>query len=210
MSRVIRSTKLWLVGAAVAAVCLAGTAYATIPGGDGVIHGCYSKSGGALRVIDASVTNCKAGETSLSWSERGLPGPAGPQGEQGEQGEPGEQGEQGESGPPGPQGPAGNDSTKTAAGAINPDGSSQAATDDFTVKRLGEGHYRITFAPGTFASHPAVTVMPVGAPPRYVLSMGIAGDATAGFEAEYQFVSIDTDQPIDTLHSFVATPFTQG
>jgi hypothetical protein len=155
----------------------------------------------------ASVTTCKAGETSLDWSERGVPGPAGPKGEQGQQGV---QGEQGESGPPGPQGPAGNDSTKTAAAAINPDGSSQAATDDFTVERLGEGHYRITFAPGTFASAPAVTVMPVGAPPRFVLGMLITGDAAAGFEAEYQFASVDTDQPIDTLHTFVATPFTQG
>jgi hypothetical protein len=94
MSRIIRSTKFWLVGAVVAA-SLAGTAYATIPGGDGVIHGCYMKSGGTLRVIDASVTKCKSTETSLDWSQRGLPGPqgdpgpAGPQGEQGEPGAPG-------------------------------------------------------------------------------------------------------------------------
>jgi hypothetical protein len=94
MSRIIRSTRFWLVGAALA-VGLAGTAYATIPGGDGVIHSCYAKSGGALRVIDASVTNCKSGETSLNWSQQGLPGPPGPQGEKGEQGEPG---------PPGPAG----------------------------------------------------------------------------------------------------------
>jgi hypothetical protein len=33
-----------------------GVAFATIPGSDGVIHGCYAKSGGALRVIDGSVT----------------------------------------------------------------------------------------------------------------------------------------------------------
>jgi len=56
MSRIIRSTKFWLGGAVVAA-SMAGTAYAAIPGGDGAIHGCYTKSGGTLRVIDASVTN---------------------------------------------------------------------------------------------------------------------------------------------------------
>jgi hypothetical protein len=88
MSRIIRSTKFWLL-AAVAAASLAGTAYATIPGGDGVIHGCYAKSGGTLRVIDASVTNCKSGETALNWSQQGQPGPQGEPGPPGPQGEPG-------------------------------------------------------------------------------------------------------------------------
>jgi hypothetical protein len=94
MSRITRTTRLWLLGA-VASIALAGTAYATIPAGDGVIHGCYAKSGGTLRVIDASVTNCKAGETALNWSQQGVPGPtgepgpAGPQGEQGKPGAPG-------------------------------------------------------------------------------------------------------------------------
>jgi hypothetical protein len=97
MSRIIRSTKFWLVGAVVAA-SLAGTAYATIPGGDGVIHACYTKSGGTLRVIDASVTNCKSGETALNWAQQGLPGP---KGDPGEPGPPGPQGEQGEPGAPG-------------------------------------------------------------------------------------------------------------
>ena len=82
MSRIIRSTKFWLAGAAVA-VGLAGTAYATIPGGDGVIHGCFSKSGGTLRVIDASVTNCKSTETALDWNQQGQPGPKGDPGEPG-------------------------------------------------------------------------------------------------------------------------------
>ena len=94
MSRIIRSAKFWLVGAVVAA-SLAGTAYATIPGGDGVIHACYAKSGGTLRVIDASVTNCKSGETALNWSQQGQPGPKGDPGGPGPAGPPGEQGEPG-------------------------------------------------------------------------------------------------------------------
>jgi hypothetical protein len=97
MSTIIRSTKFWLLAAVVAAG-LAGTAYATIPGGDGVIHGCYAKSGGTLRVIDASVTNCKSGETALNWNQQGQPGP---KGDPGEPGPPGPQGEQGEPGAPG-------------------------------------------------------------------------------------------------------------
>jgi len=94
MTKIIRSTRFWLLGA-VATVALAGTAYATIPGGDGVIHGCYAKSGGTLRVIDASVTNCKAGETALDWSQHGIPGPTG------DRGAPGPAGPQGDPGAPG-------------------------------------------------------------------------------------------------------------
>jgi hypothetical protein len=81
--------------AIIALVAAGGTAYATIPGPDGVIHGCYAKSGGALRVVDAGVTNCKSGETSLNWDQHGS------------QGSTGTTGPQGETGPQGPTGPSG-------------------------------------------------------------------------------------------------------
>jgi hypothetical protein len=211
MNHVTRRLTAGLVVAAAASLA-AGAAYATIPAGDGVIHSCYSKSGGALRVVDASVTNCKLGETSLNWDQHGQPGPQGPQGPagpQGEQGPAGPQGEQGPAGPQGEQGPPGDDSTKTASGAINPDGTSQASTDDFTTERLGDGHYRITFAPGTFASAPTVVVMPVGRP-SWIPSLGVAPDAAGGFVVEYFIAADDTNVPTDTLHAFIATPFTQG
>ena len=89
----------------VAVGCLAlvgGVAYATIPDGGGVIHGCYAKSGGALRVIDNTVTNCKTGETALQWGVQGPQGPQGLQGPQGVQGQQGTQGVQGQQGPMGP------------------------------------------------------------------------------------------------------------
>lgn len=79
----MRSTQRKALAAlvALAAALMAGSvAYATIPSGDGVIHGCYTKSGGSLRVIDSSVTNCKSSETALSWNQAGVPGPPGPQG----------------------------------------------------------------------------------------------------------------------------------
>jgi collagen triple helix repeat protein len=90
--------------AALAALALSGIAYATIPDDNGVIHGCYAKSGGSLRVIDAGVTNCSKSETSLNWNVKGATGPVGPQGAQGAQGA---QGPQGPAGPQGPQGPQG-------------------------------------------------------------------------------------------------------
>jgi hypothetical protein len=47
---------------------------ASIPDAKGVIHGCYMKSGGALSVVDPSVTTCKPGQTSLNWNQRGVTG----------------------------------------------------------------------------------------------------------------------------------------
>ncbi len=60
-------------------VLTGGTAYATIPSGN-VLSACYFKSGGRVRVIDASVTGCKSGETSLAWNVQGPAGADGPQG----------------------------------------------------------------------------------------------------------------------------------
>jgi hypothetical protein len=76
----------------------------------GAIHGRYARSFGSLRVIDASVTNCKAGETSLDWNVQGQQGPQGSQGPNGPAGPGGPQGPQGPTGsqgPAGPQGPSG-------------------------------------------------------------------------------------------------------
>jgi hypothetical protein len=84
-------------------------AYATIPSNN-IIDGCYSRSGGALRVIDGTVTNCSKNETALSWNVQGPQGPTGPQGATGATGPTGPQGPegpQGPAGPTGPQGPAG-------------------------------------------------------------------------------------------------------
>src|SRR5690242_1169427 len=57
---------------------LGGVAVASIPSGDGTIHGCYNGQG-ALRVIDADGgATCAPGETALNWNQTGPPGPAGP------------------------------------------------------------------------------------------------------------------------------------
>ena len=87
-----------------------GIASATIPSNN-VIDACYSKSGGALRVIDSSVTACKQGETSLAWNVQGVKGdqgpigPEGPVGPAGPAGPPGADGADGADGQPGPAGP---------------------------------------------------------------------------------------------------------
>jgi hypothetical protein len=71
------------LGVIVFGLAASGIAYASIPDADGTIRACYMKSGGALHVIDASVNNCKSGETSLTWNQTGPTGPAGPTGPQG-------------------------------------------------------------------------------------------------------------------------------
>jgi hypothetical protein len=93
--------------------------FGTIPAANGVISGCYDKSGGALRVIDSDVTTCKSNETSLTWNQtgptgptgltgpQGIPGPAGPAGPAGPTGAAGPAGPIGPQGPTGPTGPAG-------------------------------------------------------------------------------------------------------
>lgn len=97
------------VAAATAAVTVisAGMVFATIPGAAGVIHGCYHKSSGNIRVIDDAVASCKANETELVWNVTGPRGPQGLQGLVGPMGAPGAPGPTGAAGAIGPSGPAG-------------------------------------------------------------------------------------------------------
>lgn len=72
---------LIVVLAAALAVVGAGTgiAFASIPGPDGVVHGCYKTSSpaqGTLTVID-SAASCPSGTASLNWNQAGPQGPAG-------------------------------------------------------------------------------------------------------------------------------------
>jgi hypothetical protein len=59
---------------AAAALLVGSFAWAAIPDSSGVIHACYLKSGGALRVIDSAVATCKTQETPLDWNQAGQPG----------------------------------------------------------------------------------------------------------------------------------------
>lgn len=70
-------------GLAVALVVGGGTAFASIPDSQGIIHGCYD-SGGNLKVIDTAVTaSCPRGYSELDWDQTGPAGAQGPQGPQG-------------------------------------------------------------------------------------------------------------------------------
>ncbi|HTA11846.1 MAG TPA: hypothetical protein VK765_00395 [Solirubrobacteraceae bacterium] len=90
---------------------LGGGAWAAIPGPEGIIHGCYNRHSGTVRVIDtATRQRCRRRESELDWDETGPPGPrggggkTGPQGKQGKQGVPGKNGNSATNGAPGAPG----------------------------------------------------------------------------------------------------------
>jgi len=90
--------RLPLRTAAVVAVLLTfvagGVAWAALPAGTGVVHGCVAKKNGALRVIKTA-KKCPAGATKLDWNITGARGPAGAPGTPGEKGDKGDDGAQG-------------------------------------------------------------------------------------------------------------------
>jgi len=75
-----------------------GVAWATIPDGGTTINGCYQKTRGMLRVLDASGDACTSAELPITWNRRGPqgePGPPGADGVDGADGEPGPRGRPG-------------------------------------------------------------------------------------------------------------------
>ena len=110
-----------------------GVATGAIPDGRGVIHGCYQKNEGQLRVIDTGRgERCRPSETALSWNQQGPHGAAGPQGPKGDTGPQGPKGDTGATGPQGPQGGTGDtgpQGPKGDTGATGPQGP-QGATGD--------------------------------------------------------------------------------
>jgi hypothetical protein len=108
-------------------VLIAGTVAFGHDSHDGVIHGCYDKDSGRLRII-AVDRRCAGDERSLIWNERGRRGDFGPKGADAPAGPPGPVGPKGEAGPPGPPGPAGapgpagTDGQPGPQGLVGPDG----------------------------------------------------------------------------------------
>src|SRR5687768_2842723 len=70
-SKRIRTAAALAVAAAV--VVGGGVAVAAAPDSSGAIIGCFDKSGGNLRVIDAA-DRCKPNETRIEWNEEGPAG----------------------------------------------------------------------------------------------------------------------------------------
>ena len=103
-----RSKLAIALAGALAALALASLGWAAIPNAGGVIHGCYDKNSGQLRVTDTDTSSpkaCTAKEAALTWSQQGPQGLQGPQGSQGT---------------PGPAGPAGLSGVHMVTGQLGP------------------------------------------------------------------------------------------
>jgi hypothetical protein len=142
-----------LIGVAIG-LAAGGIAYASIPGPGGVIHGCYLKQGGNLRVVD-SAASCKSSEGSLSWNQRGVTGATGTSGAAGTTGA---------TGPSGPTGPAG--SVRAWAFIVlsfNPPSASIARGHNVAaVARGAAGTYCVLLDPSIDVTTAGVVVTPSG------------------------------------------------
>jgi hypothetical protein len=107
----MRSSWIWIVGAAAFAALAAGGvgAFGNSSPATTVIQACRNTTNGLLRAVD-SAQQCRTSEEAIAWNAKGDPGPAGahgPEGPPGPAGPPGSEGPAGPQGPAGPIGPAG-------------------------------------------------------------------------------------------------------
>jgi Collagen triple helix repeat (20 copies) len=111
-------------GFAVAGTLGVPVAFASTPD-SGVVHACYSKSSGILRI--PSGQHCSKGEVAISWNQKGAQGPQGAQGATGNNGIAGAPGATGPAGTgsqgaQGATGATGNNGIAGAPGATGPTG----------------------------------------------------------------------------------------
>ena len=77
-SHLTRRAQKMLVLSTAAVLFLGIVAYASIPDANGIIHGCYKKTSGQLRVIDGETSSCDSNEVPIQWGQTGPQGPPAP------------------------------------------------------------------------------------------------------------------------------------
>lgn len=82
---VVYKRVLTVLATVVAFLGVGAAVYASIPGPDGVIHGCRKTTDGSARIID-SAASCPSGFTAINWNQTGPQGPTGATGATGPQG----------------------------------------------------------------------------------------------------------------------------
>lgn len=147
-ARISKGTVRLVVIAVAGALGGAAVAYAAIPDRGGVIHACYQKTTGALRVVDSEKDRgCTRAELGLVWNQTGPQGVAGAQGPAGPQGV---------AGPQGPAGPAGSARAFISFGQ-NGSGASKNVT---SVEDLTHGLYCVLLDPSIDLATTAPIVTP--------------------------------------------------
>ncbi len=140
-------------------------AFTSVARSSAVIHGCYQKKTGIVRVI-AAHKKCRTSEKAITWNQngaRGMPGVEGRQGPKGDAGLTGPKGETGRMGPKGDTGPAG---PKGDTGPAGPSGVVGADTREFAstlpvsmtfTKKLAQTELLITVSGTGFESTAGMT-----------------------------------------------------
>jgi hypothetical protein len=164
-------------------LAMAGGAYAALaPVRNGVVHTCYRKSGGALRVVSAGA-RCTRHERALAFDQRGPVGGRGPRGTAGPQGPTGKTavtGKTGAAGKTGATGKTGAGVTSAALAAGNATcpsgGSSFSSVSGTTYACNGSAAaFASVDATGTVAAHKNLTTVKLGSTPGvYCLTLAVA------------------------------------
>jgi hypothetical protein len=93
LSRIPRPSPALIVAIVAVVIATTGFAVAKIPGKGGVIHACYEKESGALRVVNHK--KCPRGSKALAWNQKGRKGSKGSRGAAGAKGDTGNTGASG-------------------------------------------------------------------------------------------------------------------
>ena len=99
----LRAALVVVLAAALIVSAGATSMVAQAPPEEGVIHGCYHKTNGKLRIVEKP-GECKSQEIAIWWNETGAAGDPGPKGDPGDPGPKGDPGDPGPQGEPGPSG----------------------------------------------------------------------------------------------------------
>jgi len=158
----VRRKSLIMVAVVVGVVLVGGVAYASIPDAGGVIHGCYQKNSGQLRVLDPSTGSCSSSEVGLNWNQTGPTGSTGSHGPTGATGKDGKNGAAGATGPTGAKGPPGSAGTAHAWAKVFFNGGILDQVNVASVVHLGTGAYCVTLSGEAAGVRTAVVVTPEG------------------------------------------------
>jgi hypothetical protein len=155
-----------LVTAGIAVATDGGSTARTIPDLSGVIHGCFKKGGGVLRVIDPSKgARCHNNEQPLTFNERG------------------QSGAQGQSGGAGSVGPSGlGGGASGAGGATGPKG--DTGTQGLTGPKGDTGAPGIQGAPGTNGTNGTLSSAYLDAYDNTVHNVGVGADVPFDTQTE--------------------------
>ncbi len=123
------SSRKLLAAVSIAILLTGATAYTVVATSHSTAFSACLTQHGTLRsvVFGGTPEACRAGDTSVTWSQTGPTGPQGDTGPQGPQGPQGDTGPQGPQGDTGPQGPTG------ATGATGPQGPAGTSVDTTAV-----------------------------------------------------------------------------